>query len=59
MVRKAELAKILYMLVLGDKEAETQTVSVRSKAEGKTIGSFPLSDWLTQLSAEVAASLGG
>ncbi|MDH4379895.1 MAG: threonine--tRNA ligase [Vampirovibrionales bacterium] len=58
-VRKAELAKIPYMLVLGDKEAETQTVSVRSKAEGKTIGSFPLSDWLGQLSSEVAASLGG
>jgi len=58
-VRKAELAKIPYMLVLGDKEAETQTVSVRSKAEGKTIGSFPLTEWLGHLSAEVSASLGG
>jgi threonyl-tRNA synthetase len=40
-VREAQLEKIPYMLVVGDKEAETRTVSPRSRAGG-TLEALPL-----------------
>lgn len=33
-IRKAQLEKVPYMLVVGDKEVESQTVGVRSRTEG-------------------------
>ena len=33
-IREAQLEKIPYMIIVGDKEAEEKTVSVRSRKEG-------------------------
>jgi len=44
-IAKAQVAKIPYMLVVGDKEAEEQTVSVRDRAEGDT-GAQPLVEFI-------------
>ena len=40
-IREAEKAKIPYMLVVGDRERETQTVSVR-KRSGTNVGTMPV-----------------
>jgi threonyl-tRNA synthetase len=40
-IREAQLAKIPYMLIVGDREVEDATVSVRSRDEGK-LGSLAL-----------------
>ncbi len=44
-LREAQLQKIPYMLVVGDKEAEDGTVSVRKRGEGD-IGSMNLKDFI-------------
>ena len=43
-IREAQLEKIPYMLVMGDKEAEDGTVSVRKRGEGDIGSHFPPSD---------------
>ena len=40
-IRKAQLQKIPYMLVIGDREQEAHTVSVRCRTRGN-IGAMPL-----------------
>ena len=49
-IRDAELRKIPYMLVVGDREAEEGTVSVRRHGEGDQ-GSMPVADLVEQLLA--------
>ena len=44
-IREAQLQKIPYMLVVGDKEAESETVSVRERSEGD-LGSMNLEVFL-------------
>ncbi len=51
-LRRAELEKIPYMLVLGAKEAETKSVSVRSRAKGDE-GTLPFADYLARLVTEI------
>ncbi|CAB4338835.1 unannotated protein [freshwater metagenome] len=51
LIRDNELAKIPYMLVVGDKEAEEQSVAVRRHGEGD-IGSFPVDVFADHLVAE-------
>jgi threonyl-tRNA synthetase len=51
-VREAQLAKVPYMLVVGDKEAEAQTVAPRSRAGGSGAG-VGLDAFIAQLSEEV------
>jgi threonyl-tRNA synthetase len=51
-IRKAELQKVPYMLVVGKKELSAGTVSVRSKEAGDE-GSVPLEDFVERLRAEV------
>ncbi|MSX03193.1 MAG: threonine--tRNA ligase [Actinobacteria bacterium] len=51
LIRENELAKIPYMLVVGDKEAEGQTVAVRRHGAGD-IGSFPLEQFAGHVAAE-------
>jgi len=51
-IRKAELKKINVMLIVGEKEAENQTVSVRKRFEGD-LGQLPLNDIVNQLISEV------
>ena len=54
-IRDARLQKIPYMLVMGAREAESGTVSVRSRSEGD-LGAMPLADFIAKLDAERAAS---
>lgn len=51
-IREAQLQKIPYMLVVGDREAEAGAVSVRSRAEGDK-GAVALSDLIEQLKTEL------
>jgi threonyl-tRNA synthetase len=51
-IRRAEIEKIPYTLVLGPKEAETQSVSVRSRARGDE-GAAPFAGFLDRLSTEI------
>jgi threonyl-tRNA synthetase len=52
-VREATLQKIPYMLVVGGREAETQSVSVRTR-EGQDLGSMPLADLEKRLRDQVS-----
>ncbi|MFN3976300.1 MAG: threonine--tRNA ligase [Aquificaceae bacterium] len=47
-IRDAELQKIPYIVVLGDKERESSSLSVRSKREGQ-LGSMSLEDFIHML----------
>jgi threonyl-tRNA synthetase len=53
-IREAQLQKIPYMLVVGDKEAGEGTVSVRSRTEGD-VGSRPVASFVESALAEVEA----
>ncbi len=51
-IREAQLNKIPYMLVIGDKEAEAGAVAVRTRG-GVDLGAMPLDDFITKLRGEV------
>ncbi len=51
-IRNAELNKIPYSLVLGEREAKTGNVSVRKKGKGD-IGSMPLDDFIKKTKEEI------
>ena len=51
-IRDAQLAKVPYMLVIGDREAEAGTVSVRHRHRGD-LGVQPLAGFLASLATEV------
>lgn len=51
-IREGQLQKIPYMLVVGDKEKENQSVSVRKRAEGD-LGSRPAVEVLREIVEEV------
>ena len=53
-IREHQLLKVPYMLVLGDREAEAGTVSVRHRSQGD-LGVQPLEVFLAGLREEVAA----
>jgi threonyl-tRNA synthetase len=52
-IREAELRKVPYMLVIGDREAEHGSVSVRARHEGDQ-GSEPVQDLVARLADRVA-----
>jgi len=52
-IREAQLGKTPYMLIMGDKEVEEGTVSVRSRKEGDK-GSLSVDDFLKELLVEIA-----
>ena len=52
-IRRAELEKIPYTLVLGAKEAEARSVSVRSRARGDE-GVQPFAQYLERLKTEIS-----
>ena len=54
-IRESELSKVPYMIILGEKEAETQTVSLRKHQEGD-VGSFALETVVNQLKKEIKES---
>lgn len=51
-IRDAELNKIPYMLIVGEKEQESESVSVRKQAEGD-LGTFTLNDFAARVEDEV------
>lgn len=51
-IREAQLQKVNYMLVVGEKEVESNTVSVRSREKGD-IGSMNITDFLNMLNQEL------
>ena len=51
-IRKAQMEKLPYMLVVGQQEAENKTVSVRSRFEGDE-GSKPLSEFVNSICEEI------
>jgi len=55
-IRDAQLQKIPYMLVIGGKEAEVGTVSVRHRAKGD-LGARPLEQFSADLRAEIDAKV--
>ena len=54
-IRESELSKVPYMIILGEKEAETQTVSLRKHQKGD-VGSFALETVVKQLNKEIKES---
>jgi threonyl-tRNA synthetase len=55
-IRDAQLQKIPYMLVVGDREAEAQAVAVRTRA-GEDLKSMPVFQFVDRLQDEVATAL--
>ncbi len=52
-IREAQLEKVPYMLVVGDREAAEGKVAVRSRKDGD-IGAMPFDDFLAKILVEVA-----
>lgn len=53
-IREGQMEKVPYMLVVGDKEKETDTVAVRQRGKGD-LGSTAATDFVANLLAEIAA----
>jgi threonyl-tRNA synthetase len=53
-IREAELRKVPYMLVVGDREAEQRAVALRRHGEGD-LGTLPLDDVAARLTAEASS----
>ena len=51
-IRAAQMEKVPFMIILGDKDVENNTVSVRHRS-GKDYGSMPLADFITLLAGVV------
>ena len=51
-IREAQLEKVPYMLVIGDKEAESGTVSVRARKAGD-LGQMTYDDFLARVKHEI------
>ena len=52
-IRDAETSKIPYMLIVGQKERENETVSVRRHKRGN-VGTFKFSDFISRLKTEIS-----
>ena len=51
-IRDAEMEKIPYMVVVGEKEAQDRTVSVRSKSQGD-MGKKSIEEFMQMISREI------
>ena len=52
-IREAQLQKIPYMLIVGDKEIEANAVGVRSRKDGD-IGQVSTSEFVKKIKSEIA-----
>jgi threonyl-tRNA synthetase len=52
-IRDAEIQRVPYMIIVGDKEESTQTLSVRKQAEGD-LGSMSIDELVQKINHEVA-----
>ena len=55
-IRESEISKVPYMIILGEKEAENETVSLRKHTEGD-LGSFSIKNVSDMIKKEVKSSL--
>jgi len=55
-IREAQLKKVPYMLILGDKEVEGGSVSVRDRKEGDK-GAMKLQDFISHIQNEIAGKI--
>lgn len=53
-IRNAQLQKVPYMLIIGNKELEADAVAVRLRS-GEDLGAIPVNDFIARAQAEVAA----
>ncbi len=53
-IRRAQLQKIPYMLIIGDKEQSAGAVAVRVRS-GEDLGALPIGDFIERATAEIAA----
>jgi threonyl-tRNA synthetase len=51
-IREAQLQKVPYMIIIGDKEVENGVVAVRSR-KGGDMGAMPLADFARQINEEI------
>ncbi|MCH7999476.1 MAG: threonine--tRNA ligase, partial [Chloroflexi bacterium] len=51
-IRDAQLQKVPYMLVTGDREAEAESAAVRLRS-GENLGAMKLDELITRMQAEV------
>ena len=51
-IREAQLQKVPYMLILGEKEVEANAVGVRKRKEGD-IGQMSIEDFVSMISKEI------
>lgn len=51
-IREAQMQKIPYMLIIGDREVETESVAVRQREAGD-LGPMPLDDFIARLKSEL------
>ena len=51
-IREAQLAKVPYMLIVGEKEIEAKTVGVRSRKDGD-IGAMKIEDFIEKIKKEI------
>ena len=52
-IRKAEIAKIPYILIVGDKEKKSNSVSIRSRNNNKIQYTLPFEEFLEKLKKEI------
>jgi threonyl-tRNA synthetase len=52
-IRQAQLEKIPYMIIVGDKEIESDSVSVRCRS-GEQLPAMPLKDFIKRITKEIA-----
>ena len=53
-IREHTMQRVPYLLVVGDREVETQSVAMRTRS-GKDLGTFPLVEVQQRLTAEIAS----
>ena len=51
-IRNAQMHKVPYMLLIGDKEIEAETVGVRTRKDGD-IGQMKLNDLISRIREEI------
>ena len=51
-IREAQMQKLPYMLVVGDREAESGKVAVRTRT-GEDLGAMPFDDFAAKLLGEI------
>ena len=51
-IREAQLQKIPYMLIIGDKEVQANAVGVRSRKDGD-IGAMSVEDFINKIEEEI------